>query len=66
MCVFTLEHSAQKQEPVIVPIDPAETESIYHMLNSAFPYHRDTYQLGFWEFFICCFNGYDNGIIFHQ
>ena len=64
MCVFTLERGLT-QEPVIVPIDSTETESIYNMLNSAFPYSRDTCHLGFWDFHICCWDGYDNGIIFH-
>ena len=64
MCIFALE-TALTQEPVIVPLFVEDTESIYRMIDAAFPYRSETYHLNFWDFHICCWDGYDNGIIFH-
>lgn len=64
MSIFNLE-TALTQEPVIVPRYGQDVEDIYNMLNSAFPYRQETYHLNLWDFHICCWDGYDNAIIFH-
>lgn len=48
---------------IILPLSHTGDE-LYDMLNAAFPYNHETYQGVFWNFFPCCFGGYDNAVEF--
>ena len=56
-----------KQDPehiYIKPLHCIDAWDAYHMLNDAFPYTEETHTGQFWQFFICCFNGYENCLQF--
>lgn len=66
MSVFTLEYSAITNEPVLIPLNEEETESIYNMLAIAFPLkYQGVYGPIFKHGYICCWNGYENAIAFN-
>ena len=48
----------------IKPLHFIDAWDAYEMLDKCFPYNHDTYTGDVWQFFICCFNGYDNCLQF--
>jgi len=65
MSIFTITKSPLTQEIVLIPLRVEDANSIYEMLESAFPYRRETYHLNLWDFHLCSWDGDDDAIIFH-
>jgi len=53
-----------KDHVYIKPLYCSDAWDAYYMLDKAFPYNINTMDGRAWEFFICCFNGYENCLQF--
>ena len=50
----------------IKPLHCVDAWEAYLMLDKCFPYNEETHGRHSWEFFICCFGGYENCLMFKQ
>ena len=48
----------------IKPLYCIDAWDAYKMLDNAFPYNEETHIGNAWQFFICCFAGYENCLQF--
>ena len=50
----------------IMPLHSIDAWDAYNMLDKCFPYNEETHERNAWEFFICCFRGYENCLQFRK